>query len=95
MMATASFKQVIIAQTKNFIEVENSIYFPRSDVVMAHLVLTSTTTRCPWKGTATYYNVELLNEVAEIAAWSYQNPKSRGKRLRNYVAFWKDIIILR
>jgi uncharacterized protein (DUF427 family) len=95
MMVTASFKQVIIAETKNFIEVENSIYFPRSDVVMAHLVLTSTKTRCPWKGIATYYNVTLLNEISENAAWSYQNPKSRGKRIRDYIAFWKDVIILR
>jgi len=49
-MVTASFKQVIIAETKNFIEVENSIYFPRSDVVMAHLVLTSTKPGAHGKG---------------------------------------------
>ena len=94
-MATASVKQIIIADSQNYIEIENSIYFPRSEVVMLYLSPTNTVTYCPWKGVATYFNVSVLNDVLKDAAWSYQAPKSKGKRILNYVAFWKEIIIER
>jgi uncharacterized protein (DUF427 family) len=94
-MATASVKQIIIADSQNYIEIENSIYFPRSEVVMLYLSPTNTVTYCPWKGVATYFNVSVLNDVLKDAAWSYQAPKSKGKQILNYVAFWKEIIIER
>ena len=92
-MAIASFKKMIIANSENFIEIENSIYFPRSEVVMHHLSPTNTVTYCPWKGVATYFNISVLNDVLADAAWSYQAPKTKGKRILNYVAFWNDVII--
>ena len=94
-MIIASYKEQIIAQSENSIEIENSIYFPRSDVCMSFLTPTKTITRCPWKGIATYFDVGALRDVCKDGAWSYQNPKSKGRLIRSYVAFWKDIIVVK
>ena len=94
-MIIAAYKDQIVAHSKNSIEIENSIYFPRSDVCMSFLTPTKTITRCPWKGIATYFDVKVLNDVCKDGAWSYQNPKSKGRLIQSYVAFWKDIIVLK
>lgn len=94
-MIIAAYKDQIVAQSENSIEIENSIYFPRSDVCMSFLTPTKTITRCPWKGIATYFDVKVLNDVCKDGAWSYQNPKSKGRSIQSYVAFWKDIIVLK
>ena len=94
-MIIAEYKDQIIARSENSIEIENSIYFPRSDVFMSFLTPTTTVTRCPWKGVATYFNVRVMRNVCKDSAWSYQNPKSKGRLIRCYVAFWKDIVVLK
>ena len=94
-MIIASYKEQIIAQSENSIEIENSIYFPRSDVCMSFLTPTKTITRCPWRGIATYFDVRILSDVCKDGAWSYQNPKSKGRLIQSHVAFWKDIIVLK
>ena len=94
-MIIAEYKDQIIAQSENSIEIENSIYFPRSDVFMSFLTPTTTVTRCPWKGMATYFDVTVMKNVCKDSAWSYQNPKSKGRLIRCYVAFWKDIVVLK
>ena len=94
-MIIAEYKDQIIAQSESSIEIENSIYFPRSDVFMSFLTPTTTVTRCPWKGVATYFDVRVMRNVCKDSAWSYQNPKSKGRLIRCYVAFWKDIVVLK
>ena len=94
-MIIASYKDQIIAQSESSIEIENSIYFPRSDVCMLFLTPTKTITRCPWKGIATYFDVRALCDVCKDGAWSYQNPKSKGRLIQSYLAFWKDIIVVK
>jgi len=94
-MIIAAYKDQSVAQSETSIEIENSIYFPRSDVYMSFLTPTKTITRCPWKGIATYFDVKVLNDVCKDGAWNYQNPKSKGRLKRSYVAFWKDIIVLK
>ena len=94
-MIIASYKDQIIAQSESSIEIENSIYFPRSDVCMLFLTPTKTITRCLWKGMATYFDVRVLCDVCKDGAWSYQNPKSKGRLIQSYLAFWKDIIVVK
>jgi len=92
-MAEASWNGVVLASSEDALEIENSLYFPRETVSMDYLVPTATTTRCPWKGPATYFNVTVAGETLEDAAWSYENPKARGRVIKGYVAFWKQVTI--
>ena len=92
-MAVARLDGVVVARSNDYIEVENSLYFPRCDVLMTFLIETQTRTRCPWRGIATYFDVAVLGRVVADGAWSYEKPKIKARRIQNYIAFWKDINI--
>lgn len=46
---------------------------------------------CPWKGTASYYDVEVNGKRNHDAAWYYPEPKPAAKQIAGYVAFWKGV----
>ena len=81
----------IIAESDDWIELENNIYFPLSGVQQQYLVPSATTTVCPWKGIAHYYDVVVDDSVNKDAAWYYPEPKAAAENIKNHVAFWKEI----
>ncbi|HWG93840.1 MAG TPA: DUF427 domain-containing protein [Mycobacteriales bacterium] len=48
-------------------------------------------TVCPWKGTASYFSVQVDGEVNAHAAWYYPEPKDAAAEIRGRVAFWKGV----
>lgn len=94
-MAEALWGGLVLAKSSEIIEIENSLYFPRETVRMDLLFTTATRTRCPWKGQATYYTIKVGDEALVDAAWSYEAPRSRGRAIGGYVAFWKQVKISR
>ena len=65
-------------------------YFPREDVRMDLLVRTGHTTRCPYKGVASYWTVEAGGRAAENAVWSYEHPIPGMAGIAGYLAFYRD-----
>ena len=65
-------------------------YFPRDDVRMDLLTRTAHTTRCPYKGAASYWTVEAGGRVAENAVWSYEDPIPGMSTIAGYLAFYRD-----
>jgi uncharacterized protein (DUF427 family) len=61
-------------------------YVPRQDVT-ATLTPTDKTTRCPFKGETTYYNVTAGGETLQDAAWSYETPYDEMAPIAGHVAF--------
>ena len=90
-MAIARFNGVVVAESETVETLEGSLYFPRDRVRMDLLERCSTRTVCTWRGAATYYNVRVGDRLEPAAAWSYQNPKRRARRIEGAVAFWKGI----
>ena len=60
-----------------------------------YLKPSETHTTCPWKGEASYYDVEVGGQVNKDAAWYYPAPKAAAKQIVNHVAFWKGVTIER
>ena len=89
-MATASWNGTVIASSDDTVVVEGNHYFPRESVTAA-LRESSTTSVCPWKGTASYLSVEVDGAVNEDAAWYYPEPKEAAAQIRDRVAFWKGV----
>ncbi|HAM21078.1 MAG TPA: hypothetical protein DCQ04_02175 [Actinobacteria bacterium] len=77
-MATATWNGHVIAQSDDTVVVEGNHYFPK-DSVTASLQPSSTTSVCPWKGTASYYSIEVDGDVNTDAAWYYPSPKDAAK----------------
>ena len=65
-------------------------YFPRDDVRMDYLTRTEHTTRCPYKGAASYWTVKAGGRSAENAVWSYEDPILGMTGIAGYLAFYRD-----
>ena len=67
-------------------------YFPRGDVRMDLMEGTDHTTRCPYKGEASYWTVRAGGREAENAVWAYPEPIEGKEHLAEYVAFyWNEM----
>lgn len=87
----AIWNNQIIAESDDTVVVEGNHYFP-NDFVRAECIRPSkTTTVCPWKGTASYYDLVVGGQTNADAAWYYPQPKEAAKEIRGRVAFWKGV----
>ncbi len=92
-MAKAIWEGVTLAESDQPIEIEGNHYFPLQSVHKEFLKPSSTHTVCPWKGTASYYTIEVNGKSNRDAAWYYPEPKSAAAQIKDYVAFWKGVKI--
>ncbi len=90
-MAKAVWQGTTIAESDDTVVVEGNHYFPLSSVRQDLLRPSGTTTVCPWKGTATYWSVEVDGELNRDAVWTYREPKEAAAEIRDRVAFWKGV----
>lgn len=68
------------------------IYFPRGDISMAFFDKSETKSTCPHKGDATMYNLEAKSGTFADAAWSYEDPKGGVAQIKDYMAFYTNIV---
>ncbi len=84
----------IIAESNETLILEGNHYFPPDSLQRQYLTMSPTTTRCPWKGTASYLNVVVDDQINADAAWYYPDPLPEASDIKNYVAFWKGVEIV-
>lgn len=65
----AVWNGTVIAESDETVVVEGNHYFPLDSVKPELLVDSSTTTRCPWKGQASYYSLDVDGRLNQDAAW--------------------------
>ena len=80
-----------IAESDDIVTVEGNAYFPEAAVAPGVLKPSSHTSVCPWKGTASYYSLDVGGAVNENAVWYYPSPKDAAKEIKGRVAFWKGV----
>ncbi len=90
-MAKAIWNGAVIAESDRCEIVENNYYFPPDAVNKAYLKDSDYHTTCPWKGVASYYNIEVNGQVNPNAAWYYPDPKPAANNIKGYIAFWKGV----
>jgi len=89
----AIWNNKIIAESNNTVVIENNHYFPIRSVDKSLLSESDYITRCPWKGIASYYNLEVNGSKNENAAWYYPEPSDAAQEIKGMVAFWKGVEI--
>ncbi len=87
----AIWKDTVLAESDRTEVVEGNQYFPPDAVRKQYFTPSDTHSVCPWKGTASYYTVEVNGERNPDAAWYYPQAKDAAKNIENYVAFWKGV----
>ena len=80
-MAKAIWNGAVLAESKACIIVEGNQYFPPDAIKHQYFKPSAMHTTCPWKGEASYYDVEVNGQVNKDAA----------KNIAGYVAFWKGV----
>ncbi|WP_370323902.1 DUF427 domain-containing protein [Euzebya sp.] len=90
-MPTATWNGRVIARSDDTIVVEGNHYFPPDSVDASVLRDSDTTSRCPWKGLASYKDVVVDGDVNADAAWYYPEPSEAASQIAGYLAFWKGV----
>lgn len=92
-MARATWNGVVLAESDHCQVVEGNQYFPPGAVDRSFLRESETHTVCPWKGTASYYDVTVNGAVNKDAAWYYPAPKDAARQIKDHVAFWRGVTV--
>ena len=90
-MAKAIWEHAVLAESSQTIEIEGNQYFPPDAIKNEHFKPSAHHTTCPWKGLASYYDIEVNGKRNANAAWYYPEPKAAAKQIKGYVAFWKGV----
>ena len=90
-MARAVWNGAVIAESPDTVVVEGNHYFPPDSVKRDYLRGSDTHTVCPWKGTASYYDIVVGDAINKDAAWYYPETKDAARHVAGRVAFWKGV----
>jgi len=82
---------MVLAESDDTVVVENNHYFPMASLRREYVRDSGTHTRCPWKGTASYYDIVVGDEVNRDAVWFYLEPSEAAAQVKDRVAFWKGV----
>jgi uncharacterized protein (DUF427 family) len=81
----------VLAESNDTVLIEGNHYFPPGSLDRRFFRDSATTTVCPWKGTASYYDIDVNGKVNKDAAWLYPAPKADAASIAGHVAFWKGV----
>jgi uncharacterized protein (DUF427 family) len=87
----AIWKDTVLAESDDTVVVEGNHYFPADALRREHFRATDHQSSCPWKGTASYYDVVVGEAVNANAAWYYPTPKEAASEIKDRVAFWRGV----
>ena len=90
-MAKAIWNNTVLAESDRCEMVEGNHYFPPDAVKREYLKPSPTHTECSWKGTASYYHVEVDGPCNPDAAWCYPEPRAAARPIKDHVAFWRGV----
>ncbi|RDX57388.1 DUF427-domain-containing protein [Lentinus brumalis] len=66
-------------------------YIPKTDCKLELLAPSESSTQCPYKGIASYYNVNLpTGEVVEDIVWWYRTPQLECAEIKGCAAFYNE-----
>lgn len=69
-------------------------YLPLPDLRSDLLRPSPTQTRCPYKGVATYWSVEVGGRLHEDLVWSYRTPLPESQKIAGLACFWNERVDL-
>jgi uncharacterized protein (DUF427 family) len=65
-------------------------YIPRDDVHTALLEHSATSTRCPYKGVASYWSVRAGGRLLKDLVWSYEDPVVECPKIKGLLCFFNE-----
>ena len=65
-------------------------YLPFEDIDFSILSKSAKLTHCPFKGSASYWDIEAGDRVLESAMWAYEAPYDEMQKIAGHAAFYAD-----
>jgi uncharacterized protein (DUF427 family) len=90
----AIWNDAVLAESGDTVVVDGNHYFPAASLRQEHFRESDHHSVCPWKGTASYYDVVIGDAVNAQAAWYYPQPKEAAAQIAGRVAFWKGVRVV-
>jgi uncharacterized protein (DUF427 family) len=81
----------VLAESDRTEVVEGNHYFPPETIAREFFKPSDKHTVCGWKGTASYYTVDVDGRQNPDAAWYYPDPLDAAKNIKDYIAFWRGV----
>lgn len=91
----AIWNDKVIAESNDIVNIEGNAYFPVESVNKEFLKDSDTHTVCHWKGTASYYDLEVDGKINDDAVWYYPTPSGLASSIKGRVAFWKGVQVVK
>ena len=92
-MATTSWNGTMVAESDETVIVEGNHYFPPESIDQAFFAPIDQTTVCSWKGTASYFDLVIGDDINRAAAWTYKDPSTAAASIKDHVAFYGSVQI--
>jgi uncharacterized protein (DUF427 family) len=94
-LVTATWEGEVVAESGNALLLRESglapvFYFPMEDVRMDLLSRTDHRTRCPFKGDASYWSIQVGYRRSDDIAWAYEDPLPGRSDIQGRIAFYAD-----
>jgi uncharacterized protein (DUF427 family) len=92
---TVTFSSAVIASTKSAKILHEAghepvFYIPFDDIYFDFLQKADHSSRCPVKGTASYWRVSAVGETADDFMWAYETPNPVAQSIARHGAFDPD-----
>lgn len=94
-MTKAIWNDVVLAESSHTEMVEGNHYFPPQSINRRYFRDSTRHTTCAWKGVASYYDIVVGDQVVENAAWYYPDPKPAASKIKDHVAFYGMVKIVK
>ena len=90
-----SFNGTVIADTTQALVLKEgplppANYIPRRDVQMSYLRRTDHSSHCPFKGNASYFSVQVNDQTADNAVWTYETPIDSVTQIKDCLSFYVE-----
>ncbi|HTW19333.1 MAG TPA: DUF427 domain-containing protein [Mycobacteriales bacterium] len=69
-------------------------YLPMSDVRLDLLTPTHSSTHCPYKGTASYWSLNVNGKTYDDLVWTYRTPLPESQKIAGLVCFYNEKVEL-
>lgn len=93
-MPKATWNGAVVAESDKTIVIEGNHYFPPDSIRKELFQPSATHTVCGWKGTASYYTLDVEGKQNPDAAWYYPAPKEAAENVRGRIAFWRGVTVV-
>ena len=89
----AIWNDQVVAESDDTVVVEGNHYFPADSLRREYFTPSDQKSSCPWKGEASYYDLDVGGRQNAGAAWYYPSPKPAAGNIKDRIAFWRGVEI--